>query len=227
MARQLVAQQYSPLVCKPKLPKAGDRVLCNHRQARFGQNAAVHSIEILDMRQRTVVDDVPRLRDKAAGLSGKAVIARARRAKGVATQLREAKLRLQIVGRQCCQRASQAMTCAQLPGSADEVHGTGTSDNRFTVTAAAKVGGIDTAHGHQHVRLGNEQWGQHDRHPQTCGRPVTMTRKLARSAGLRLFTMSRTWASTRWSRPLQCHDAKKPRCTRGAREVRLLLSVST
>ena len=62
---------------------------------------------------RTVIDDVPRFWHQAAGLSGKGVIARARRAESIAVQLWEAELGLQIVCRQRRQRAAQAMSCAR------------------------------------------------------------------------------------------------------------------
>lgn len=56
--------------------------------------------------QRTVVDDVPRLRHQAAGLSCKCVVARARRSECVAMQVLEPKLRLQIVCGERCQGAA-------------------------------------------------------------------------------------------------------------------------
>ena len=64
-------------------------------------------------RQRTVVDDVPSLRDEAAGRCGKCVVAGARRPEGVAVQLGKPELRLQVVRRQRRQRAAQAVACTQ------------------------------------------------------------------------------------------------------------------
>ncbi len=62
-------------------------------------------------KERTVIDDVPGLRDQAAGFCGKRMVACPRRAEGVAMQVREAELCLQVVRCKCRQRAAEAMTC--------------------------------------------------------------------------------------------------------------------
>ena len=153
------------------------------------------------------------------------MVARARRAEGVAIKLREAELCLQVVRRQRCKRPAKAVPCAREKSEAK------VSTSRPRPFPACKQTAIARVNSRAKT-VGSERggWLQQCRVNQQSAlgcRPVTMTRTLAIWAVLRLLTRARTWGRGRWFRPLQCHDVKKPSCTRGASGILFPLPGST
>ena len=71
---------------------------------------------------RTVIDDMPRVRDDAFVVSGESMVSGPGAAERVALQLPEAKRALQVVGSKCRERAAKRVSCASASKSEEMIH---------------------------------------------------------------------------------------------------------